>query len=33
MARLPAGTDADALLGAVLHGAKPARPREAGGSP
>lgn len=30
MARLPAGTDADALLGAVLLGAKPARPREAG---
>jgi AcrR family transcriptional regulator len=30
MARLPAGTDADALLSAVLQGAKPARPREAG---
>ena len=32
MARLPAGTDADALLGAVLRGAKPARPPEPGGS-
>lgn len=29
MARLPPGTDADALLGAVLHTGEPARPREA----